>query len=94
MDEVQIYEWLKAQKYQTDYEETGEYKMYFEIDMPKILEDYYNYKLLQQKKSSIKSYVGDKVCNFCGNNIEFPNKRYTVGGKPACLSCSLDDDEL
>ena len=40
-----IYGWLQSQKYQTEYEETGEYKMYFSVDMPKILEDYYKWRL-------------------------------------------------
>jgi hypothetical protein len=33
----EIWNWLKEQNYQTDYEETGEYKMYYALDMPKIL---------------------------------------------------------
>jgi len=41
---IEIYNWLMEQKYQTDYEETGEYKMYFDVDMPKILEDYWNWR--------------------------------------------------
>jgi hypothetical protein len=44
MDKVKIWEWLKAKKYQTEYEYTGEYRMYFDLDMPKILEDYWKYK--------------------------------------------------
>lgn len=37
---TEILKWLKEQNYQTEYEETGEYKMYYEIDMPKILTDF------------------------------------------------------
>jgi len=36
----EIFRWLDKQNYQTDYEETGEYKMYYVVDMPKILNDY------------------------------------------------------
>ena len=35
--DAEIYKWLADQKYQTEYEETGEYVMYFSVDMPKIL---------------------------------------------------------
>ena len=38
-----IYAWLDSRNYQTEYEETGEYKMYFACDMPKILEAYHQY---------------------------------------------------
>lgn len=41
----EIFEWLKSKKYQTEREETGEYLMYFELDMPKILEEYHQWKL-------------------------------------------------
>jgi len=44
MENKDIFEWLEKQNYQTEYEETGEYKMYFDLDMPKILEDYYNWR--------------------------------------------------
>ncbi len=37
--DVNIFEWLSKQPYQTDYEGTGEYKMYFNLDMPKIIKD-------------------------------------------------------
>lgn len=40
MENKEIYEWLEKQNYQTEYEETGEYKMYFSVDMPKILNDF------------------------------------------------------
>ncbi len=39
-------------------------------------------------------FVGDDICNFCGRSVAFPEKKYCVDGKPACLSCSLDNDEL
>jgi len=35
-----IYEWLDKQGYQTERDDTGEYTLYFELDMPKILKDY------------------------------------------------------
>ena len=37
MTDQEIWKWLRQQNYQTDYEETGEYKMYYDLDMPKIL---------------------------------------------------------
>ena len=40
LTDVSIYKWLESKKYQTEYEETGEYKMYFSVDMPKILNDF------------------------------------------------------
>jgi len=51
MNNIEIYKWLEAQKYQTEYEETGEYKMYFSVDMPKILEDYTKLRLSAVIKS-------------------------------------------
>lgn len=39
-----------------------------------------------------QTYSGDNICNFCGKNIKFPEKQYNINGKPACLSCSCDDD--
>jgi hypothetical protein len=51
MNNTEIYKWLEAQKYQTEYEETGEYKMYFSVDMPKILEDYAKLRLSAVIKS-------------------------------------------
>ena len=58
MDKVEIYEWLKAQKYQTEYEYTGEYRMYFEVDMPKILEAYYDYKVKKLNKPAVSKCEG------------------------------------
>jgi hypothetical protein len=37
-----IYTWLESKNYQTDREPTGEYKMYFSIDMPTIIRDFIN----------------------------------------------------
>jgi hypothetical protein len=78
MEAREIYEWLEKQNYQTEYEETGEYKMYFEVDMPKILNDYEKY--LKSKSLSEKSdCVHEKceyqklrcnVCMDCGEIIE------------------------
>jgi hypothetical protein len=51
MNNTEIYKWLEAQNYQTEYEETGEYKMYFSVDMPKILEDYAKLRLSAVIKS-------------------------------------------
>jgi len=73
MDSKTIYEWLAKQKYQTDYEETGEYEMYFAVDMPKILEDYYKWRQNNNIKSS--SYK-IKVDNFI---INWPNPTITGG---------------
>lgn len=42
MGNKEIYEWLAAKKYQTERNETGEYLMYFGVDMPKILSEYKN----------------------------------------------------
>ncbi len=39
-----IHRWLQSKPYQTERGETGEYLMYFDIDMPKILEDYYQWR--------------------------------------------------
>jgi hypothetical protein len=39
----EIWNWLKEQNYQTDYEETGEYKMYYYMDMPSILKAFFKY---------------------------------------------------
>lgn len=52
-----IHEWLKSQGYQTDYEETGEYKMYFSVDMPKILEAYAALRIQQEKKEWYKKLL-------------------------------------
>ncbi|MCP4649730.1 MAG: hypothetical protein GY853_06575 [PVC group bacterium] len=40
---VQVFKWLKSQKYQTDMGDQ-EYRMYFDVDMPKILEDYFRWR--------------------------------------------------
>lgn len=65
----EIYDWLKAQKYQTEYEETGEYRMYFEVDMPKILEAYYEWKVKKLNKPAVSgSLPSDDIIR------EFSNK--------------------
>lgn len=46
MKNEEIYKWLENQKYQTEYDETGKYKMYFGVDMPKILNDFTKIELL------------------------------------------------
>lgn len=53
MDKVEIYEWLKSQKYQTGYDEVGEYVMYYSVDMPRILEDYYEYKVKKLNEPAV-----------------------------------------
>ncbi len=40
----EIHGWLQEQKYQTEREDTGEYSMYFDVDMPKILEEYHEWR--------------------------------------------------
>ena len=57
MDKVEIYEWLKSQKYQTGYDEVGEYVMYYSVDMPRILEDYYEYKVKKLNKPVVMHWV-------------------------------------
>ena len=41
--EVEVYKWLREQKFQTDQGEQ-EYTMYFDVDMPEILEKYYQWR--------------------------------------------------
>lgn len=38
LSDTEIHQWIEDQKYQTDY--SGEYRMYFGIDMPKILRNF------------------------------------------------------
>jgi hypothetical protein len=40
----EIYKWLKSQNYQTEFGEQ-EYRMYYAIDMPKILEAYHESRM-------------------------------------------------
>ena len=40
----EVYQWLRDMKYQTD-DGAQEYIMYFDIDMPKILDDYFKWRL-------------------------------------------------
>ena len=58
MKNTEIFEWLKAQNYQTEREETQEYLMYFELDMPKILEDYYEWKVKKFHKPDVSGSLG------------------------------------
>jgi hypothetical protein len=44
----EIFQWLKEQGYQKE-EGPQEYSMYFDIDMPKILEDYYAWRQKNKK---------------------------------------------
>jgi hypothetical protein len=37
---IEIYQWLETQNFQTDYSEYGEHKMYYDLDMPKIFRAY------------------------------------------------------
>ena len=62
MDKAEIYEWLKSQKYQTGYDEVGEYVMYYSVDMPRILEDYYEYKVKKLNKPAV-SVVREPVAS-------------------------------
>lgn len=48
---VEIFKWLQSQNYQTEQGEQ-EYKMYFDVDMPKILEAYYDWKLKRQMSAN------------------------------------------
>jgi len=57
MTKIEIWEWLKEQNYQTAYEETGEYEMYYSIDMPKILNDFL---ILVTNKFILKNVSQDK----------------------------------
>jgi len=48
--EIEIYEWLKNQNYQTEIGEQ-EYRMYYDVDMPKILEAYHESRMKEELKS-------------------------------------------
>ena len=80
MDKVEIYEWLKSQKYQTGYDEVGEYVMYYSVDMPRILEDYYEYKVKKLNKPAV-IHSGNWKCLLCGRD-KFTHKtpHKCVGG--------------
>ena len=64
MDKVEIYEWLKSQKYPTGYDEVGEYVMYYSVDMPRILEDYYEYKVKKLNEPAV-SVVQEPILVRC-----------------------------
>ncbi len=59
MTNIEIRQWLKEQNYQTEYEETGEYKMYYELNMPKILNDY-----LASQPNEIKTILKDVMQDY------------------------------
>ena len=99
MDKVEIFKWLNSQMYQTEREETGEYLMYYGVDMPKILEDYYEYKVKKlnepavSKRAWMVGYVKDgKHENFLVEDA--PNELaakvvagYNIEGKYEIVSC-------
>ena len=77
MDKAEIFEWLKSQKYQTTYDEVGEYTTYYGVDMPKILEDYYEYKVKKLNESAVSgsAYIaklndGEEICVIAKNIAE------------------------
>jgi hypothetical protein len=58
-----IFKWLKDKNYQTETHEG--YQMYFDIDMPKILNDYYEYKMnTPMKGKTLKEHLSksDSCC--------------------------------
>lgn len=57
MDKAEIYKWLNSQMYQTEREEIGEYLMYYGVDMPKILEDYYEYKVKKLNEPAVSGML-------------------------------------
>ena len=66
MDKVEIFKWLNSQMYQTEREEIGEYLMYYGVDMPKILEDYYEYKVKKLNEPAVSKCDGierESSCN-------------------------------
>jgi hypothetical protein len=62
----EIYEWLKSKNYQTEEGETGEYTMYFSVDMPKILEEYATILLKAQEEKHKEEMEKLKICTGCG----------------------------
>lgn len=77
--DVSIYKWLESKEYQTEYEETGEYKMYFSVDMPKILNDFIKdfsfqkaQKLNQKKYSEEDLRKAFDLGGYCG--VDFTKK--------------------
>lgn len=60
IDAKEIWEWLENQKYQTDYEETGEYKMYFDLDMPRILNDFLGFQKESILHNETKQVITDE----------------------------------
>ena len=62
MNKAEIFKWLNSQMYQTEREETGEFLMYYGVDMPKILEDYYEYKVKKLNEPAV-SVVHEPVAS-------------------------------
>ncbi len=51
----EIYKWLNSKTYQTEYNQDNEYRMYFSVDMPKILNDFlHEYAKQFQSKESLQ----------------------------------------
>ena len=49
INKMEIWSWLKSQEYNTDYNQDS-FKMYYELDMPTILEEYHQWKQSQIEK--------------------------------------------
>ena len=47
---VEIFQWLEKKDYQNSLSDMGEYTLYYELDMPTILNDYYNWRVKRSKK--------------------------------------------
>lgn len=43
---IEVYEWLSTQNFQTEYDENHEYKLYYELDMPQIIQAWMRDKLI------------------------------------------------
>jgi hypothetical protein len=52
-EEITAEEFLRSKNLQTEYEETGEYKMYFAVDIPKVMDEF-----AQPLKDRIKELEG------------------------------------
>ena len=89
MDKVEIYEWLKSQKYQTGYDEVGEYLMYYSVDMPKILEDYYEYKVKKLNEPAVSKSEGIERRNLL---IDFGNRVVEIQNEHQCLLQNVEKE--
>ena len=80
MKDVEIFRWLNKQKYQKESDDTGEFEMYFDVDMPRILNDFY--------KMVNTSY---KVCAKCATLKDFSkfhkNNKTKDGLHVYCKEC-------